>query len=208
MRSLAFALLTFLCTAPILSGDVVYHFTVNTSSILGAAGSLDFQFNPGPVSSQAASLEILNFASDGSLSPPPSLVGDVSGTLPATLLFDNGTAFNDYFEGFTFGLSLAFDVRLFGPAINAPDHTSPSGSAFAFSMFSDSAGTVPTLTTDSINGFATIIDINLDGSTTVTNFSDETGISQVPEPGGLAPVALLAVCFGRRWLYRRPSITT
>jgi hypothetical protein len=56
-------------------------------------------------------------------------------------------------------------------------------------MFSDPAGTVPVLTSDMIDGFAFTVDMNLDGSTTVTNYSAQTGVSPqtsaVPEPGSL-----------------------
>jgi hypothetical protein len=109
---------------------------------------------------QTASLQVLSFASDGTLACSPTLTGDVAGALPPTLTFDNGTAFNDYFEGFTFGSTLSFQVCLFGPALSSPDGTSTSGSTFAFSMFSDAAGTIPTLTTDKINGFAFTVDVN------------------------------------------------
>jgi hypothetical protein len=43
-----------------------------TSSISGTAGSLDFQFNPGPLVTQAASLQVLDFMTDGSLAGGPS----------------------------------------------------------------------------------------------------------------------------------------
>jgi len=122
--------------------------------------------------------------------------GDVTGTLPGALTFDNGTSFNDYFDGFTFGKSISFDVKLYGPAINSPDGASTSGSTFAFSMFSDSAGTMPTLTTDSANGFAAKIDVNIDGTTTVTNSSQQTGIIATPEPGGLMLVGSAAALIG------------
>jgi hypothetical protein len=119
--------------------------------------------------------------------------------------FDNGTAFNDYFEGFTFDSSLMFDVRIYGPAVNSPDETSTSGSTFAFSMFSDAAGTIPTLTSDLSDGFAATIDVNLDGTTTVTNFSSQTSIgspvSVVPEPSSLLLLGTevaLAACFLRK----------
>ena len=49
------------------SGPITYTVTVNTSSVSGTAGSLDFNFNPGPLVTQAASLQILSFTSDGSL---------------------------------------------------------------------------------------------------------------------------------------------
>jgi PEP-CTERM motif len=149
--------------------------------------------------SQSASLQILGFTSNGTLAGSPTLTGDVSGALPATLTFDNGTGFNDYFEGFTFGSTLSFDVSLFGQALSAPDLISTSGSTFAFSMFSDAAGTVPALTTNTTDGFAFTVDVNLDGTTTVTNFSTQTSVvpatSGVPEPGTLTLIALGGVAF-------------
>jgi hypothetical protein len=186
--------------------DITYDVTVNTSSITGAVGSLDFNFNPGPLVTQAASLQILSFSSDGTLGGSPTLTGEVSGALPASLTFNNGTGFNDYFEGFKFGSILTFDVRLFGPALIAPDGVSSSGSTFAFSMFSNPAGTVPALTTDTTDGFAYIIAVNLDGSTTVNNFSTQSNVvppmSAVPE---LSSGMLLGttIAFGMLWLLGR-----
>jgi hypothetical protein len=137
------------------------------------------RFNPGLFVAQPASLQILKFSSNGSLAVSPSLAGDVNGTLPATVTFDNGTGFNDYFQGFTFGSTLSFDLSLYGPALSSPDGVATSGSRFACSMFSDAAGTIPALTTDTTDGFAFIVTVNLDGSTTVTNFSAQTLVSLV-----------------------------
>jgi PEP-CTERM motif len=197
--STRFLFLFVLCAASALANPITYNVTINTSSISGTAGSLDFNFNPGPLVSQSASLQILGFTSNGTLAGGPTLTGDVSGALPATLTFDNGTGFNDYFEGFTFGSTLSFDVSLFGQALSAPDLISTSGSTFAFSMFSDAAGTVPALTTNTTDGFAFTVDVNLDGTTTVTNFSTQTSVvpatSGVPEPGTLTLIALGGVAF-------------
>jgi hypothetical protein len=178
----------------VASANTTYDVTIDTSSISGMVGSLDFNFDPGFLVTQAASLQILGFASDGTLVSCAANVqgfcptGDVSGLLPGTLTLDNGTAFNDYFDDFTFGTTLSFDVSLYGPALSSPGGAT-SGSTFAFSMFSDPAGTVPVLTSDTIDGFAFTIDVNLDGTTTVTNFSSETTVtpagSSVPEPGSL-----------------------
>lgn len=170
------------------SADLIYDVTVNTSSISGTSGSLDFNFNPGSLVTQAASLQIFNLSTNGTLAGNPTLTGDVSGSLPRAAIFDNGTGFNDYFEGFQFGSTLSFGVLLYGPAINSPNGTATSGSTFAFSMFSDPAGTIPVLTTDTTDGFAVTIDVNLNGTTTVNNFSSQTSVvpSPVPEPSSLA----------------------
>lgn len=199
MRCYALSIALF-CLASAAQADVVYQFTVDTSSISGIAGSLDLQFNPGPLVSQQASLQILSFVSSGTFAGGPILSGDVSGgPLPATLTFGNSAAFNDYFAGFTFGSSLAFDIRLYGAAINSPNGTATSGSAFAFSMFSDPAGTVPALTTDLTDGFAALVGVNLDGTTAITNFSRQTSVapaSAVPEPRSLPLVGTAIAVLG------------
>src|SRR5271165_5236869 len=181
------------------AGPITYGVTGDTSSIVGTAGSLDFNFNPGPLVTQAASLQILGFSGDGSPAGGPSLTGDVGGALPATVTFDNGGALNDYFEGFTYGSTLTFQVYLYGPALSSPDGTSTSGSTFAFSMFSDAAGTMPVLTNDTVDGFAFTVDVNLDGTTTVTNFSPQTSVSPVsavPEPSSVALIASAMTMMG------------
>lgn len=189
--SLLIASLFFAATVA-KADPIVYDVTVDTSSIAGTMGSLDFQFDPGPLTTQVASLQILGFSSDGVFAGSPSLTGDVSGALPATLTYDNGTQYNDFFEGFTYGTTLSFEVSLYGPALSSPDGVSASGSTFAFSMFSDSAGTVPTLTTDMVDGFATTLNVNLDGTTTATAPSTETIVSSssvTPEPESLVLLA-------------------
>ncbi|MBV8729307.1 MAG: NF038129 family PEP-CTERM protein, partial [Acidobacteriia bacterium] len=163
---------------------------------------------------QPASLQILDFISDGTLAACAGNVqgfcptGDVTGTLPGTLTFDNGTVFNDYFDGFTYGNSLSFDVRLYGPSINSPNGTATSGSTFVFSVFSDVGGTIPVLTTDTADGFAATIDVNLDGSTTVTDFSKQTAIapaaSAVPEPNTVVPLGTITA-LGMLRLRRRKT---
>lgn len=183
-------LMAVFSTALAYSADsVTYDFSVDTSSITGTSGALDFQFNPGPTTYQSASLEISNFSSDGTLINPSYPTGDVAGSLPGTLTFDNGNFFNDYFQDFTYGSQLSFQVSLSGPALSSPDGVSTSGTTFAFSMFSDPAGTIPTLTSDTVNGFATLINVNLDGTTSVINNSSQTMVvpetSSVPEPSSL-----------------------
>src|SRR6516164_1597236 len=86
-----------LCSAASTSaGPITCDVTVNTASVSGTAGALHFEFNPGPLVTQAASLQILNFTSDGAWADNPALTGNVAGQLPDTLTFNNSTAFNDY----------------------------------------------------------------------------------------------------------------
>lgn len=191
---------SLVCIATAASaGPIIYNVSVDTASISGTAGSVDFNFNPGPLVTQPASLQIVNFGSNGVLAGNPALTGDVVGTLPGALTFDNGSGFNDYFEGFTYGSRLSFQVSLYGPALSMPDGVSTSGSAFAFGMFSDPAGTIPVLTTDTTDGFAVTIDVNLDGTTTPTNFSTETVVApatvQTPEPSTLGLLAAALAAF-------------
>jgi hypothetical protein len=120
--------------------------------------------------------------------------------LSGTLTVNNGTAFNDYFTGFTYGSTLSFQASLDGPALSSPDGISSSGSTFAFSMFSDAAGTIPALTTNTAAGFAFTIDVNLDGMTTVTNYSAPTAVvpisTAIPEPSTLALLGIGVIGLG------------
>jgi hypothetical protein len=181
-QRLSYLIAPFICCALMASaGTVTYNVTVNTSSISGTTGSLDFNFSPGPLVTQSASLQILDFTSDGTPAGNcPCGTGDVAGQLPATLTFDNATGFNDYFDDFTFGSTISFAVSLYGPALSAPDGVSTSGSTFSFSMFFDPAGTFPVLTNDSTNGIAFSVAVNLDGTTTVTNSSSQTSVAVAP----------------------------
>lgn len=79
----ALIIVALFCLRPMASAaPITYDVTVDSSSISGTAGSLDFEFNPGPLVTQKASLQILNFASDGMLADNPMLTGDAGGALP------------------------------------------------------------------------------------------------------------------------------
>jgi hypothetical protein len=199
-------ILCLLLPTHILADAVTYQVTVDTSAIHGSPGFLDFDFAQGN-NSQAAFVTIGTFSTDGSLLGTPQVSGDVSGTLPGALAIDNSAQFNDYFQGFNYGDSLAFLLSFGGPAITSPNGTSSSGSTFAFAMF-DSTGANPLLTTDP-NGNTFTVDVNLDGSTTPTNFAlnglDGAPLATiqqvVPEPSAFPMAAFVLACVaGRRFL--------
>lgn len=211
---LVFALLGGLIPSPAHAGLVTYDVKVDTSSIGGSYGYLDFQFNPGGSGASLASATITDFSPQGNLNPNDttnnSSSGDVTGSLtgsPSPLTLTNDTAFNDFFEGFTFGNNIQFDVTLSGPAIGSSGGT--IGSSFGFSLYASDTVT-PLLTTDS-NGTVATIDVNADGSTSAYTFPATAGgssvanVSAVPEPSSLVLVltALPASLLGLAGAWRR-----
>ena len=158
---------------------------MNTSSVSGTTGTLDFQFNPGnTLTSQPASVQILDFTGATYLAGSQQDAGGASGgPLPATIDLSNSTSFNDDFEGVDFGSSVFFVLDFGGPAVNSPNGTSTSQSQFTFSLFSDSNGTVPLFSGDP-GGVGGAVTVNLNGSlTTVAN--QNLQFAQVPEPSSL-----------------------
>jgi hypothetical protein len=195
--TVALALLGSLGLGPCRADSITYDVTVNTFGLNGLAGNLDFQFNPGAAAALAATATVTNFQTVGGIPAGTSTpTGDASGVLPGTLTLDNGTAFNDLFQGFTYGSNFTFDLTLSGPAVGGTG--SSVGSAFALSLL-DSTGTLPLLTTDP-NGSVLTIKVNPDGSTSVLTFPQAVDSSihaasasvvgaAVPEPMSLVLLA-------------------
>jgi hypothetical protein len=167
-------------------------FSLNTSSIAGTTGSIDFQFNPGGASSQAATVLISNFAGGLSAGPAQHFGNASGGPVPNAITINNTQADNEDFEPFTFGSSLKFNLLFSGPAVVSPNGTSTAASQFTFSLFSDAAGTIPVLTPDPA-GIAGTVTVNLDGTLTSHANSSSLVIAAVPEPAslGLTAAALL-----------------
>jgi hypothetical protein len=158
--------------------------TLNTSSIVGTTGSLDFQFNPGPLITQAATVQITNFIG-GTLVGIPQTIGDVTGgPLPAAFTINNTNLVNDYFQSFTYGNSLSFLLNFSGPAVTSPNGQSTSTSEFTFSTFSDQGGITPVLTPDP-NGISATVVVNLNGSLSASAVSPQAQVQTIPEPGSL-----------------------
>jgi len=206
--SISVALVLLLLTfgpGPARAGPVTYQVSVNTAALSGQSGNLDFQFNPGSSSAESATATVTNFQTIGGvLSQPATLTGDATGSLPSTLTLVNGTAFNDVFQGFTYGNSLGFLLTLSGQAIDSPGGT--FGSSFALSLY-DAAGITPLLTTDPFGSVLTV-NLNANGITSTETFPqspmDNTPVAAaspanaVPEPATIVmlisavPVVLFA----------------
>ena len=72
-------------------------------------------------------------------------------------------------------------------------------------MFSGAAGTIQVLTTDTTDGFAFTVNVNLDGSTSVTNYSSQTAVTPVTSSGTPEPASsiLMSVAAAVLALHRR-----
>src|SRR5258708_2848090 len=71
---------------------------VDTSSLSGSNGNLDFQFNPANAASQSATALISLFSTNGTLGSPAILSGDVTpnnASLPVAFTLGNSQIFND-----------------------------------------------------------------------------------------------------------------
>jgi len=194
------------------AGLMTYQVSVNTAAISGQNGNLDVQFNPGGRSAESATATVTNFQTVGGiLASSVILTGDATGSLPGTLTLDNGTAYNDVFQGFTYGNSFSFLLTLSGQALDSPGGT--FGSSFALSLY-DAAGVTPLLTTDP-NGSVLTVNLNASGTTLAETFPQSptnstpvavaTPASAVPEPSTMVllvsslPVGLIVWhCLRRR----------
>jgi len=200
----SFAVLVVVLSAGSATADT-FLVTVDTSSVNGTPGFLDFQFNPGANSSQLATAQITNFNAGGgilALNPNNSTTGDVTGTLPAPLTFVNDLATNDYFQAFTYGPFFSFVLSLTGPALDGPNGTSTSGSLFGVGLSDQLLNSI--LTIDTTNGFAGQVLVNLNGTTTPQPIPaflggpSVVGFEVVPEPGtmfllGLGSLGLMVL---------------
>lgn len=176
-----------LCNTPARADPVTFNVSVNTSSIAGTNGFINFQFNPGGMGAEMATAMVTAFTQSGGMLAATSMnSGAVVGMLPGPVTFTNSTQFNDLFQGDTFGTMFGFDVTFDGPALDPPPGT--VGTVFSLALF-DSDGTTPLLTSNT-DGFLLQFKLNPDGTITISNFNaGAVTVSQVgaaiPEPATL-----------------------
>lgn len=166
----------------LFADPITYQVNVDTSSISGISGAIEFQF--GGFGAQDAIATISGFSPSGSLgSIDFTSPTGVSGSLPGVLSLDNVPAGSgsDYLQGFTYSTSISFLLSFSGDALSNPNNGS-FGSSFAFTMFD---GGVPSnaLLSDPAGPLFTV-DVNPDGSTSPSNNSirGAATIDAVPEP--------------------------
>lgn len=214
----ALALFGFFGTRSVQAGPITYLVSADTSQLSGQSGYLDFQFNPGGAGAASATATVTDFSPVANLNPsdPNNYISpNVTGSLSGTLTIPNSTAFNDFFEAFTFGNTIQFNVTLSGDALNPsnPSGSNTIGSSFAFSLYASDAMT-PLLTTDANGSVLTLI-VNGNGTTSVLTFPQSPGnppvASGVPtfNPVPAPPSLVLCLCALPGWLvYWRRSKQT
>ncbi len=188
---------TLLLSTGVMNASTFYNVTVNTSTLAGTTGSIDFQFNPGVGSFQSATALINDFS--GGTGGTQTIYGSgVSGgpaNSPITITNTAGQD-NEVLDTYTFGNSLNFSVNFSGPAITSPDGSNTAGSEFAFFIYSDPAGNNSALTSDP-NGIAVSVSLSPEGTLSDNVPSTFAQVNNTPEPAtfGLLALSLLAVAF-------------
>jgi hypothetical protein len=204
-------------------GDILsFQITVNTASVSGATGYVDFQLNPGSLGAAGVTASISDF-SGVTLSTNTTTTGTVTGTnlyfiagdvstSPAsspillsatnTLNLVNGDSTNELTQALKFTTSATFDVTLSGPGVSVMgDAAGTSGTTFLVDFLNDPQ-TAYVLTSDTTgstaSGWADLIDISNTGLFTTTpadgGFSviSLTGVTITPEPSS-TQLALIGV---------------
>jgi len=174
--------LVALCGAQAQAVPVTFSVNVNTTSVAGTNGFINLQLNPGGSGAESLTATVMNFTQTGGMLAATSMnTGAVVGVLPGAVVFTNSTAFNDLFQGDTFGSMFSFNVTFDGLALEPPSGT--IGSVFSLSLFGAN-GTTPLLTSN-MDGFLLQFNINPNGTITVSNFN--TGAVTASQVGAAIP---------------------
>lgn len=122
-----------------------FHVTVNTAPLIGSSSApfaLDFQLNGGDPNSNTVSITNFNFGSgSATVLPPATFSGLASGSLGSAVTVSDNTAnpFNEFYQGFTPGNTLNFDVSL-----TTNVNTTPTADTFSFAILDSNLFNIPT----------------------------------------------------------------
>jgi len=170
------------------------HFDVDTTTLVGQSGYLDFQFNPNTDGTTPldSSVKVSNFTG-GTLGAVDTAV-NVSGTLPDGATISNTGSTNELVQLFTFGNTLGFDTsfpflldtkNILG-SFAVPD----AGNTFQFFVLDASKD--PFATTDTVNNALVQISQGADGSLAPSQQYRLNAPASVPEPSSGVSLMLLS----------------
>lgn len=192
-----------LAAAASVRADITYHVNVNTAGLIGSPSAplyLDFQLFDGTgLGNGSTTVSVSNFNFGGGSSAADNFgTGGVSGSLDSGLTLTDLSFYNEYFQGFTPGSTLQFDVQI--------DSTAQGGltpDEFAFAILDNNLFNLPT---NSL-GADTFLQADIDGpSINLTTASSVDGLvpapmaTPVPEAStyGLLGAALLGLAALKR----------
>src|SRR6185369_10041485 len=101
-----------------VAAPIAFHVQVNTASLIGSSDApfaLDFQLNGGSPLGNVAFISNFSFGGGAATTNPPATgFGLASGNLTSgvTLKDSSASFFNEFYQGFTPGTILSFDVSL------------------------------------------------------------------------------------------------
>lgn len=193
-----------------VSAATAYHVSVDTASLVGTAGFLDLQFNPGDVTAPAAMALLNGMAGDLTLNAGAVVDGSVTGALPGPLSFANDTAFNAVLQPVTFGNVFDFTINFSGAYEGA---LSGSGTRFSLALLDTFYNPLAT-----VDPAGTILQFDLmpGGDVSATTFDVMLGtpsivsLTAVPLPAALPLLfsALGVVGFMRRSAAQTPACSS
>ncbi|MGH7865544.1 MAG: NF038129 family PEP-CTERM protein, partial [Candidatus Binataceae bacterium] len=144
------------------AGQVIYHFEIDTSSLLGQSGFIALQFNPAALpGADAATARIKNIVIGGGALGSLASEGGASGSLANEVTITNSSRLNRLTQEIAFGTRLSFDLALSGDALSNPMQQI-FGTSFALQLLAVDGRNV--LLSTAPHGATAIVDLRGDGS--------------------------------------------
>lgn len=163
---------------------ISYHVTIDTSTLVSSSSgpfSIDFQLNGGDdtVGNNTAIISSFTYGGGGAPFGAPNTFGDASGSLDTnTVSLTDTTAFNEFFQSFTAGSVLEFNLFL---TQNASTGSTPD--SFSIAILDS---TLSNIATNSADGANTLLHLDITSASAGNNFADLNLASGVGAYSGTA----------------------